>query len=200
MPDAAGSEYVPAQRDFVEPFGIRSVVGFGGLLPSGYVFAVVMFARVTVSPEAAEAFTSLTFATQLALLPFVEGRLFESDEGDRPSNPERDLRLARAEAVALGHLLDTRQHIVTEQATRLEQARQDAEDRAEALARSQRRLERSEATKAAILEAALDAIITMDSDGRIVDFNRAAERTFGYHRDEAVGQVLADLLVPPRPA
>ena len=199
VPEAAGSEYVPAQRDFVEPFGIRSVVGFGGVLPSGYVFAVVMFARVPVSPETAEAFTSLTFATQLALLPFVEGRLFDSmDPSDGPTNLERDLRLARAEAASLGHLLDTRQQIVTEQAARLEQARQDAEDRAEALARSQRRLERSEATKAAILEAALDAIITMDSDGRIVDFNRAAERTFGHRRDEAVGQVLADLLVPPQ--
>jgi len=38
-----------------------------------------------------------------------------------------------------------------------------------------------EARKTAILESAIDCIITMDQDGRIVDFNPAAERTFGRH-------------------
>ena len=195
--DARDSEYVPDQN-FVERYGIRSVVGFGGVLPSGYVFAVVMFARLVVSRETAEMFAALTFAAQLALLPFVERRLFESDPPDDHVSVERELRMARAEAIALGHLLDVRHDIVTEQAARLERARRDAEERAEALARSQRRLETSEATKAAILNAALDSIITMDLDGRVVDFNPAAERTFGYRTDEAVGRYLADLIVPLR--
>jgi diguanylate cyclase (GGDEF)-like protein/PAS domain S-box-containing protein len=49
---------------------------------------------------------------------------------------------------------------------------------------------------AALLEAALDAIITMDGAGRVVDFNGAAERTFGYDREEARGRVLSELIVP----
>ncbi len=197
IPDARGSPYVPAQSEFVERYGIRSVIGFGGALPSGYVFAVIMFATVEISRETADVFGSLAFAAQLALLPFVERRLFESDQADDSQEIERDLRLAQAETAALGHLLDTRQHIVTEQAARLEQARREAEDRAEALGRSQRRLEQSEATKAAILNAALDCIITMDEHGRVVDFNPAAERTFGYQHDKAVGRNLADLIIPP---
>ncbi|MGH2968333.1 MAG: PAS domain S-box protein, partial [Solirubrobacteraceae bacterium] len=49
----------------------------------------------------------------------------------------------------------------------------------------------------AVIEAALDCIITMDADGRVVDFNAAAERTFGYDRDEARGRSVAELIVPP---
>jgi PAS domain S-box-containing protein len=55
----------------------------------------------------------------------------------------------------------------------------------------------SEARKAAVMEAALDAIVLMDHHGRITDFNPAAERTFGYARDEVIGRPLADVLVPP---
>ena len=32
IPDAVGSPYIPAQKDFVVPFGVRSVLGFGGLM------------------------------------------------------------------------------------------------------------------------------------------------------------------------
>ena len=49
----------------------------------------------------------------------------------------------------------------------------------------------------AILESALDCIITMDAEGIVREFNPAAERVFGYRRDEAVGQELAALIIPP---
>jgi PAS domain S-box-containing protein len=54
----------------------------------------------------------------------------------------------------------------------------------------------SEARKTAMLESALDAVISIDEDGRLVEFNPAAERVFGYSRTEIVGQSMADLLVP----
>jgi hypothetical protein len=49
----------------------------------------------------------------------------------------------------------------------------------------------------AILESALDSIITMDHKGRIVEFNPAAEKTFGYTRAEAIGKEMAELIIPP---
>jgi PAS domain S-box-containing protein len=49
----------------------------------------------------------------------------------------------------------------------------------------------------AILEAALDCIITVDREGLIVEFNPAAERTFGYSRQEVLGRPMAELIVPP---
>jgi diguanylate cyclase (GGDEF)-like protein/PAS domain S-box-containing protein len=50
--------------------------------------------------------------------------------------------------------------------------------------------------KAGMLEAALDCIIWMDQLGRIVEFNPAAERTFGRTRAEALGRDFAELLMP----
>ena len=49
-----------------------------------------------------------------------------------------------------------------------------------------------------ILDSALDCIITMDAAGRVVEFNHAAERTFGFTREEAVGAELAELIIPER--
>jgi PAS domain-containing protein len=39
---------------------------------------------------------------------------------------------------------------------------------------------REHAQASAILDAALDAVITIDHEGRVLDFNRAAEETLGY--------------------
>lgn len=58
-------------------------------------------------------------------------------------------------------------------------------------------LRQSEARKAAILQTALDAMITMDHQGRVVEFNPAAVHMFGYREPEAVGRLLAELIVPP---
>ena len=49
-----------------------------------------------------------------------------------------------------------------------------------------------------ILDTALDCIITIGSGGRVLEFNPAAERLFGFSRDEAIGKELADLIIPPR--
>ncbi|MCA1596709.1 MAG: PAS domain S-box protein, partial [Chloroflexi bacterium] len=64
-------------------------------------------------------------------------------------------------------------------------------------ARAEETRNRSEALKAGILQASLDAVITMDAVGRVIEFNPAAERIFGYRREDAVGQLLVDLIVPP---
>jgi PAS domain S-box-containing protein len=55
----------------------------------------------------------------------------------------------------------------------------------------------SQARNDAMLNVALDCVILMDAAGRIVQFNPAAERTFGYTESEAIGHPLADLIIPP---
>jgi len=49
----------------------------------------------------------------------------------------------------------------------------------------------------AMLDVALDAVISIDDSGRVLEFNPAAERTFGYTAAEALGQDMAELIVPP---
>jgi len=63
--------------------------------------------------------------------------------------------------------------------------------------RTEEALRESEARKGAILDTALDAIITVTHDGRIAEFNPAAEHMFGYSRAEALGREVTALIVPP---
>ena len=60
----------------------------------------------------------------------------------------------------------------------------------------QRQSELWEARYRAILDSALDAIVSIDHAGLVTEFSRSAERTFGYHREEAIGRPLADLILP----
>lgn len=74
--------------------------------------------------------------------------------------------------------------------SRAESARQAAERDAV------RALKESEARKSAVMNSALDAIVSMDHRGLIVEFNPAAEKLFRCLREEAVGKSVAELLVP----
>jgi two-component system, cell cycle sensor histidine kinase and response regulator CckA len=60
---------------------------------------------------------------------------------------------------------------------------------------SEEALRKSEMRKAAILHSALDCIISFDGDGRIVEFNPAAEHAFGYRKGEALGRDISELIV-----
>ncbi|MDB6064734.1 MAG: hypothetical protein JWR26_942 [Pedosphaera sp.] len=58
-------------------------------------------------------------------------------------------------------------------------------------------LQQSNALKAGIVRAALDCIVTMNQAGVIVEFNPAAEATFGYRREEVIGRLMAEVIIPP---
>jgi len=61
----------------------------------------------------------------------------------------------------------------------------------------QEELRESESLKSAILAASPDCIISIDEANRVIEWNPAAERTFGYSRDAAMGKDLAELIIPP---
>jgi len=65
--DAVGSPSIPAQ-DFVEAYGVRSALGFGGLLPRGDMYAVVLFSRVHVPRASAQLFRSVALGVNLPLI------------------------------------------------------------------------------------------------------------------------------------
>jgi PAS domain S-box-containing protein len=48
-----------------------------------------------------------------------------------------------------------------------------------------------------ILGAAMDAVIVIDCQGRVEFWNTAAESIFGHSEAEAMGEHIADLIVPP---
>jgi len=53
-----------------------------------------------------------------------------------------------------------------------------------------------EAIHAAVVDSALDCIVVIDAQGRVVEFNPAASATFGYSREQAIGKTVAELIVP----
>ncbi len=64
--------------------------------------------------------------------------------------------------------------------------------------KGEKALQESEARKAAILESALDCIISMDREGKVLEVNAAAERMFGFKPEEMVGREMAELIIPLR--
>jgi PAS domain S-box-containing protein len=58
-------------------------------------------------------------------------------------------------------------------------------------------LRQTEARTRLVLDSAPDAFITLDADGLIVVWNAAAERMFGWSTEEAIGQPMRALVIPP---
>lgn len=69
VPQALGAPEVPAQEDFVVAHGIESVLGFGGILASGDVYAVIGFSTVHIPARVAGLFRSVSLAVKTALVP-----------------------------------------------------------------------------------------------------------------------------------
>ncbi len=76
IPEAVGSPYIPAQDDFVIPTGIKSVVGYGGVLSSGNLFAVIVFCKAAIPQDVADRFRDLAAGTKDAVQSFVSGPVF----------------------------------------------------------------------------------------------------------------------------
>jgi two-component system, NtrC family, sensor kinase len=74
--NAVGSPYIPAQEEFVQRYGFKSVLGFGGLLPNGELFAVILFANVPVSAASADRFRSLALDVKSGFTRFADTNIF----------------------------------------------------------------------------------------------------------------------------
>jgi hypothetical protein len=76
VPAAVNSPFVPAQKEFVVPYGIGSVLGFGGMLPDGELFTVIIFARVAIPTPTAEMFRTIALNLKLGLLAILGKPVF----------------------------------------------------------------------------------------------------------------------------
>jgi hypothetical protein len=82
--NAEGNPSIPAQQEFVVRYGVKSVVGFGGSLASGDLFAVVLFSHVTVPPESADRFRTMALDVKGLFFPFRDLAIF--DLGNRSTD------------------------------------------------------------------------------------------------------------------
>jgi hypothetical protein len=77
--EAVGSPHIPAQEQFVRPYGVRSVLGFGGMLPSGSLFAVILFSKVPISLLAASHFKWISAYVRIAVESFDRNQVFNQE-------------------------------------------------------------------------------------------------------------------------
>jgi PAS domain S-box-containing protein len=165
VPRALGSPYVPAQAEFVEKYGIESVLGFGGMLPRGDFFVILLFARVNILPAVCDLFKTMALSARVAVLPLGR-RIFTG--GPIPSDPEPliDLAYARMEADALRELLTEKDRAVQAQATKLEDNAREFETQFRVLR--------------AAFESITDGVVLYDGKGQFWFSNPAATRIGGY--------------------
>ncbi len=119
VPEAVNSPYIPDQEEFVIPYGIKSVLGFGGLLPSGNLFVIVLFSKVHIPENTADMLKTLGLNAKMAVLPFDH---FKSKDEDIPDG---EVELLRSQVAALKQLLEVNDLTVLKQAEKLHQAAQE---------------------------------------------------------------------------
>ena len=64
--------------------------------------------------------------------------------------------------------------------------------------KGEQKVKSEQAQTRTIIDAALDAIVGMDSDGKIIEWNAQATQTFGWEAHEVLGQILAEIIIPEK--
>ena len=82
VPEARDSPLIPAQ-DFVREHAIASAVGFGGALPTGEVYAVVLFSTVPVSLFSARLLATIALSINLGCMDMLDLPLIEGGDSSR---------------------------------------------------------------------------------------------------------------------
>ncbi|WP_392535521.1 sensor histidine kinase [Nostoc sp. C117] len=127
VPDALGSPYIPSQTSFVIPYNIKSVVGFGGLLPSGNIFVLLMFLKVVVPRISVNLFRPIALNVKTTILPFDNEKVFidcEQSIVDQTIVRKTDDEIFQhlnSQIATLTQLLDVSEQSSISQSDRLEQ-------------------------------------------------------------------------------
>ncbi len=195
--DALGGGVVPLEG-IETPF--QSGARYGALVPiprTGWVLGVTRplaaleaEALSRVAANAAAVVASILFAAAVAA--YLANRL---------ARPLRELSTSAA-AIARGErpVIPTFSGTVeVEQLSATMRTMQTAiASREDDLRQEQLRLRESDARLRATVEVALDAVVTMDEASRIIEWNPGAEATFGWSRDEILGQTMVETIIPVR--
>ena len=164
--EALGDVAIPAQDEFVRPHGVKSVLGFGGLLPTGELFAVIMFARVAIPRQTADLFRTISLGVKLALLPFARGPIFNGEAAGMKSEEEEQ----RSELATTRLLTSALEEAALRQTQRLQSAVEELRDQS-----TQMRLQGLQLNR--ILEATTDSVMMLDRNWRFTYANAKAMAT-----------------------
>ncbi len=115
VPDALGNPHIPDQEGFVVPSGIKSVLGFGSMLPTGNLFVLIIFSKVKIPRNTADMFKNLALSARMAVLPLVTNKIFKEEKSKITESEKLSSLLATKR-----NLLEVYKKTVIEQANHLE--------------------------------------------------------------------------------
>jgi two-component system, NtrC family, sensor kinase len=125
---ALESPYIPSKNSFVVPFNVKSVLGFGGVLPSGNIFTILMFCKVFIPPIVINLFRPLALNIKMAILPFDDSCIFSDNSQPirnaeiADNNQNKSLQYRNSQIATLNQLLDVSEQSTITQSDRLEEA------------------------------------------------------------------------------
>jgi two-component system, sensor histidine kinase and response regulator len=184
VPQALNSPYVPGQKEFVVPFGVRSVLGCGGLLPTGEMFAIILFAKVAVSKNVADLFKTFALSAKLTLAPFEHEHLMLptplTPSGSNPPDMTGTLKALRDRVATLEAILAVQEQTVDIQSTRLEASLAEAIRQGQELREQSLRFETLSATSPV-------GIFQTDAEGQCLYTNAAWQAIAARSLPESLG-------------
>lgn len=143
--EALSNPYIPDQESFVIPFGIKSVLGFGGMLPCGNLFAVIMFSKTTIPKDTAQMFNSLALNVKAAILNFIDNVFDPINTGKIDSEKlPPTIDILQSKITTLTQLLEVSEKSALKQSRHLEKTILDYDTTLINLRKTQKKLIESE--------------------------------------------------------
>ncbi len=188
VPDAVKSPFVPVQDEFVLRYGVRSVLGFGGILPSGHLFAVILFANVPIPSDTADHFRTLALSVKLAILPHDQSAGSRHNRHQKCTvEPAGTGRFNQQAAALLQSRVGTLQQLlaVHERTVIADVIQRDLDEA---------NLERLRRDYELLLNSAWDGICRVDLHGNVTFANPAAASLLGWRAVELIGRSMQKLV------
>lgn len=177
--EAKGSPFIPEQNSLIIPYQVKSVLGFGGLMPSGNMFAVVMFLKVKIPQSRAEMFKDLALSVKTALSMTDEQSVFEYSENPTNfviNNNFTETQLLEYQVANLIQLLDFSEQEMLRQATRFQQTIDNLQREIADHKNKEQALKVSQNSFTGILNIPKNSIVSVEDNQGIQHFNQGEEQ------------------------
>jgi PAS domain S-box-containing protein len=195
--NADGSKLIPMQAEFVRPYSVKSVFGFGGIYSTSNVYGVIIFSRERLSRKDAQLFLSLNPAIKhITLAHEITGNIFKSDIKDATASVGGICDAIPTVQITSHNKTISHQHkdiIEKEMALtysiELEMAN-------EYLMGMSEELKESHGKYRSLVENTTDWIWEIDEHSRYTYASPQVRKLLGYEPDKVIGMTPFDLMTP----
>ena len=178
--DAKGSLFIPEQDTLIIPHKINSVLGFGGLLESGSLFAVLMFLKVKIRPNTAELFRHLALSVKTALSLADERIVFNPPETSENivfnNHNIYETQLLEYQVATLIELLDLSEQEIVRQAASFKRTIEKLQREIALRKNKEQTLQTSQDKFTGILNIAENSIVRVEENQGIQHLNQGEEQ------------------------